>query len=62
MCAFDAASEDLRRAILKAGLEKKLILLPCGPRSIRLRPALNMTRAEVDEGMRRLEETLASIA
>jgi len=61
MCAFDAASAEHRSAILKAALERRLILLPCGPRSIRLRPALNLTRAEVDEAMVRLTEALAAI-
>ena len=42
-------------------MTERLILLACGPRSIRLRPALNVTPAEVDEGMKRLRAALESV-
>lgn len=62
MIAFDAPSETIRDRIVKTAMEKEcLIILPCGKRSLRLRPALSMTEEEVAEGVLRLEKTLRRI-
>jgi L-lysine 6-transaminase len=62
MCAFDAPTEEARGVILKKALEERLILLPCGPRSVRLRPPLNLSTAEAGEGVRRLRKALQALA
>jgi len=61
MCAFDAATEELRGAIVKRALEQKLIVLPCGRKSVRLRPALILTPDEANEGLARLEKALQGL-
>lgn len=47
MIAFDLESKEARNAFLEK-TKKKLTLLPCGERSIRLRPALIITQDEAD--------------
>jgi L-lysine 6-transaminase len=49
-CAIDLDA-NLNRELLKdKALEKGLILIGCGNRTIRFRPPLNLSNAEVDEG------------
>jgi L-lysine 6-transaminase len=48
--AFDAATPELRNRIKANCYENGLIILPCGERSLRFRPRLNVTRDEIDEG------------
>ena len=52
MIAFDLPTPELRakahgEALARAGL----LLLTCGPRSIRFRPPLNLSAAEADAGL-----------
>jgi L-lysine 6-transaminase len=49
--AFDVVNADVRTALRKKCMEKGLILLPSGERSIRFRPPLNVTVPEIDEGL-----------
>ena len=49
--AFDVATSDLRAKIRTRCFEKGLIILPSGERAIRFRPALNVSVAEINEGM-----------
>jgi L-lysine 6-transaminase len=59
MCAFDlpdTASRDALVARLRE--EKGVLMLSCGPRSVRLRPALNITEADLDHGLTALSEVL----
>ncbi|MBD3367321.1 MAG: L-lysine 6-transaminase [Candidatus Eisenbacteria bacterium] len=49
MCAFDLPTTELRNAALGTIRENGMMALPCGPISIRFRPPLNVTEAEVDE-------------
>jgi L-lysine 6-transaminase len=58
LCAFDCSTAESRDALLKQAREKKLLILPCGEKSIRLRPALTIRPEEVDEGTSRLEDAL----
>lgn len=49
MCAFDAASPEVRDDILRRLREEEHVLcLPCGSRSIRFRPALSVTADDLD--------------
>jgi L-lysine 6-transaminase len=59
--AFDLPSTELRNATLQAMNEQDLLALPCGDRSIRFRPALVVTREEIDEGLRRSERALGRV-
>ncbi|NWG00900.1 MAG: L-lysine 6-transaminase [Thermoanaerobaculaceae bacterium] len=58
MLAFDCPNHEARHTLLVALRERGLLVLPCGPRGIRLRPFLDLTRADADEALRRLAETL----
>ena len=49
MCAFDAPTHELRDLLRKECYEHGLIVLSSGERSIRFRPALNITQAHIDE-------------
>jgi L-lysine 6-transaminase len=50
-CAIDLDANLNRELIKDKALEKGLILIGCGNRTIRFRPPLNLANGEVDEGM-----------
>jgi L-lysine 6-transaminase len=58
MIAFDLPDGDSRTKVVNAARDNGLIIAGCGDRSIRFRPALNLTKAEVEEGMEILDETV----
>ncbi len=60
MCAVDVASRTLRNQILEDCYRKGAILIGCGESSIRFRPALTITKAEIDEGLDLLEQTVTT--
>jgi L-lysine 6-transaminase len=61
MCAFDLPDQAARDALVtKLREEHGVLLLPCGPRSIRLRPALNIPEADLDHGLRALSAALTA--
>ena len=59
MCAFDLPDTARRDAVLGKAREEGLLGLSSGPNSIRFRPALTITREDVDEGLKRLRAGLA---
>jgi L-lysine 6-transaminase len=62
LLAFDLPSKDVRDAVRTACLVRRCLVLPCGERSIRLRPALNLTAADAGEGLRRIRLALRDVA
>jgi L-lysine 6-transaminase len=62
MCAFDCPDRAVRDALLQRALEARLIVLPCGERSVRMRPPLILSREESDEGVRRLDAALRRLS
>ena len=61
MCAFSLPDAALRDAVLDALREDEhVLLLGCGTRSIRFRPALTVTSDELAEGVAALGRVLAS--
>ncbi len=58
MVAFDLTTPEMRGKVAAAALERELIVVGTGTRGIRFRPALNITAAELDEGLGRLREAL----
>lgn len=50
-CAIDLDVNANRELLKEKALEKGLILIGCGNRTIRFRPPLNLSKAEVDEGI-----------
>ncbi len=59
--AFDLPSVDYRKAFLFKCFEKGLIILGCGERSVRFRPALNLTDENLHEGMGIIHDALAGM-
>lgn len=59
--AFDLPSPELRDQLLKKCWENRLMILPCGTHSIRLRPVLNLSSKEADEGLSRIEKSFQQI-
>jgi L-lysine 6-transaminase len=59
--AFDLPDTDTRGRALKALNEADVLGLASGERAIRMRPPLVLSRAEADEGLRRIEKALATV-
>jgi L-lysine 6-transaminase len=60
MAAFDLP-EGKRDDFRKKAMENGLIVVGCGPRSIRFRPPLNLTRDEVDEGIDIIDRSIQGV-
>ncbi len=58
MCAFDLPSTHERNALVDAAYDNGLMILPCGSHSVRFRPPLMITPAQIDEGMDILDRSL----
>jgi L-lysine 6-transaminase len=60
LCAIDLPSSELRSAVIAAMRDdERVLVLSCGERSIRFRPALNVSEAEIDHGCDALARVLA---
>ena len=62
MCAIDVSSRELRDELLGCCYQNGLIVIGCGQTAIRFRPALTITREEIDEGLNILEQVLPPAA
>ena len=62
MLAFDLPDHDARHRALVAAREQHLLILPCGPRTLRLRPFLDITEKDADDAVARLARALATVA
>jgi len=62
MCAFDLPSPQIRDAFLQCARENKVLILPCGSRSIRFRPALNISFEDMDSGLEAIRRSLAKLS
>jgi L-lysine 6-transaminase len=59
MCAFDLPDQSARDALVtRLREEHGVLVLPCGPRSVRLRPALNIPEPDLDHGLAALSAAL----
>lgn len=58
MIAFDLADHATRNELIQQAYEQEMLLLPCGTRSIRLRPHLDLSREVAEEALNRLEGLL----
>ena len=58
MCAFDLPDTETRNAVVKAAFDDGAMMLGCGLRTIRFRPSLTVTEADLDEGLAILERAL----
>ncbi len=62
MLAFDLPNPDLRKKAVEACRHEGLLLLPCGERSIRLRPFLDLTAEDAQKGLALLANALRHVA
>lgn len=62
LCAFDFPNGDIRNKFVELAMEKGGMFLGCGDKSIRFRPALNITTTEIDAGIRIIESVLPELA
>ena len=51
MCSFDMTTSQQRNEFRKLAEREKLLILGCGVKTIRFRPALNITRQDLDDGL-----------
>lgn len=58
MCAFDLPDAAARNAVIARAYDLGAIVLGCGTRTIRFRPALTTTPAQVAEGLAIVEQAL----
>lgn len=61
LCAFSLPSPDFRARFLAELLERGVIMLGCGDRSVRFRPPLVITRDELRRGLDAIEDALAAL-
>jgi L-lysine 6-transaminase len=62
LLAFDVPDRVARdEIILRAREEERVLLLACGDRSVRLRPALDVTQDDAREGMDRIDRAVKSV-
>lgn len=59
MCSFDLPTPELRNQFKDNCYKEKLMILGCGEKSIRFRPALNITESEIDKGLNIIKKVLS---
>jgi len=60
MCAFDLPSSGERGSFLSRLRESGVIALPCGEKTVRFRPPLNVSAEEIDEAVSAIAKTSAA--
>ncbi len=58
MCSFDLPNGEIRNKFAAECFKNKLIILGCGTKSIRFRPALNIIQSDLDEGLQIIRNVL----
>ena len=61
MIAFDLPTPELRKKAHETLIANGLLLLTCGPRSIRFRPPLNLAAAEADTALEIVRKSLKAL-
>ena len=62
LCSFDLPDTELRNKFRIVAEKERLLILGCGQKSIRFRPMLNITDAELEEGLQVIEKVLRIIS
>lgn len=60
LCAIDLPDTHSRNAVISHCIEHGLMILSCGDRTVRFRPPLTVTKAQIDEGLEILEKAYKS--
>ncbi|MGH8241397.1 MAG: L-lysine 6-transaminase, partial [Steroidobacteraceae bacterium] len=62
MCAFDLPDTAIRNEVVIALREREqMLVLPCGERSVRFRPALNIPRSDLQSAIDAVDRVLSSL-
>jgi L-lysine 6-transaminase len=61
LIAFDLATPEARRQAIQALRTNGLLVLPCGVRSVRFRPPLDLSRQDADAGLEIVRRTLKAL-
>lgn len=61
-CAFTLSEAQLRDVFKQKCYDEGLIMIGCGDRSVRFRPALNITKDELDLGIKVIREQLKELS
>jgi L-lysine 6-transaminase len=61
MCAIDFPDGKTRNQVAGKAYELGMVILPCGQRSLRFRPPLDITAAEVDEALDIIRRAIAVV-
>ena len=56
LVAFDLPDEQTRDQFIKDALDRKMLILGCGPKSIRFRPHLNIQKADLDKAIQIVDQ------
>jgi L-lysine 6-transaminase len=60
-CSFDMPSREKRTEFLKKCFEEGLIILPCGKKTVRFRPPLNIKKSHIKQGLDIINNVLNKI-
>ncbi|MDD5361523.1 MAG: L-lysine 6-transaminase [Ignavibacteria bacterium] len=60
-CAFDVPDTAARNKIVSDAVNEGLLILGCGPRSIRFRPPITVQAHKIDEGMDILDKLISKL-
>jgi L-lysine 6-transaminase len=58
MCAFDFQTAELRDRVIAKAYEEGVVVIGCGPNSIRFRPPLVVTKEALAEGLEKLRTAI----
>lgn len=61
MCAFSLCEAQMRDLLKQKCMDAGLILIGCGDRSIRFRPALNISKDELDTGIKIIRQAVQDL-
>jgi L-lysine 6-transaminase len=59
--AFDFPNKEMRDQFVSKGMENNVMFLGCGNQSIRFRPALNIQKEHIEEGLAVIEKIVPSL-
>jgi L-lysine 6-transaminase len=62
LCAFDLPDPEFRKRFVEHCTRARVLVVGCGRRSIRFRPHLNVSAAEIDHGIKVLADVLTDMA
>ena len=58
MCAFDLRDGSLRDTVIQNAYDDGMVIIGCGPSSIRFRPALIVSKENITEGLEKLRKSV----